>query len=476
MSLTRKIASNAALQVGGRFIGTILGLFTVGIMTRTLGREGYGQFTTAMSFLQFFGILADFGLTLSMTKLLSEKGADEDRIASNVFTLRLVSAAVFFGIAPLAAAFFPYSADVKSGIAVAALSFFFMAVSQVLVGIFQKHLASHLSAIAEVAGRGVLLAGTIMAARSGAGLGGFFLALVVGNALQLAISLATARKFARIRLAFETAVWRRIIAESWPIGLSIAFNLIYLKGDIIALSIFRPQEEVGLYGAAYKVLDVITVVPMIFMGLVLPLLTASWTERRHEEFARRLRRAFDALILAAVPLAVGAFAVSSDLMVLVAGPEFAASGPMLSILMIAGAAVFIAALFGHAVVAIGFQRQMIAAYAADAVISIFLYVTLIPRIGAVGAAWVTVFSEVFILLACGIAVWAKTRVLPSWRGTAVAVIGSAVMYGALKATDGVDVVARILIGMAAYGAVVLASGIATKDALALLGLAPAKRP
>jgi len=475
MSLTKKIASSAGLQIGGRFIGTVLGLFTVGIMTRTLGREGYGEFTTAMSFLQFFGILADFGLTLTMAKLLAEKDADESRVASNIFTLRLVSSAALFSIAPIAAMFFPYSADVKSGIAIASFSFFFMAVSQVLVGVFQKHLASHFAAIAEVAGRSVLLIGTIMAAGSNSPLAGFFLALVAGNALQLAISGIAARRYVQLRFVIDGAVWRRIIHESWPIGLSIAFNLIYLKGDIIALSLFRPQAEVGLYGAAYKVLDVITVIPMIFMGLVLPLLAASWSERKHEEFARRLRRAFDALILAALPLSVGAFAVSSDLMSLVAGTQFAESGKLLSILMIAGATVFLSALFGHAVVAVGLQRQMIVAYAADAIISIFLYIILIPKVGAVGAAWVTVFSEAFILLACAGGVWYKTRVLPSWRGAAVAIVGSAVMYAALVAADGIAVVERILIGMVAYGIVVLASGIATKEALALLGLAPNKR-
>ncbi|MEY4723312.1 MAG: hypothetical protein RLZZ324_825 [Candidatus Parcubacteria bacterium] len=472
MSLSKNIATNAALQVGGRIIGTVLGLFTLGIMTRSLAPTGYGTFTTAMSFLQFFGILADFGLTITMTKLISEHGADEDSVASNVFTMRLATATVLFSIAPVAAAFFPYSSDVRAGIAVAAFSFFFMSVSQVLVGVFQKHLASHLSAAAEVLGRAMLLAGVLFSERTGAGLPGFFFAVVAGNAVQLAYSLAAVRKFVTLRFAADMAVWRKILRESWPIGLSIAFNLIYLKGDVIALSVYRTQDEVGWYGAAYKVLDVITVIPMIFMGLVLPQLTSSWSMHDHDAFARRLRRAFDALVLLAVPLAVGTFAVSTDLMTLVAGRDFAASGPILTVLMLAGSAVFVSALYGHAVVAIGLQRQMIWAYAFDAVASTVLYVTLVRGSGPLAAAWITVFSETFILCACAAAVHAKTRVMPDWRALGVAVCGSAVMFGALRVSSGIEVVARVFIGVAAYGAVVLASGVVSKDALALLGIKP----
>ena len=462
MSLTRKIASNTVIQVGGKFLGTILGLFTVAVMTRSLGRSGYGAFTTVTSFLQFFGILVDFGLTLTMAKMIAEAPGDEDRVASNIFSLRFVSAVVFFGIAPLIAMLFPYSADVKTGITIAALSFFFMTLSQVLIGVFQRHLAAHLAATAEVAGRTALFLGVLTAAHAHAGLSTYIVALAAGNAFQFLLSFLFARRFVRIRFACERNLWKKIIATSWPIGVSIAFNLIYLKGDIIVLSITRTQAEVGLYGAAYKVLDVITVVPMIFMGFVLPVLSAAWIARRREDFTRKLWRAFDFMVLIAVPLAAGTFAVGTDLMRFVGGPAFAASGELLSILMLAGSAVFLSALFGHAVVALGLQRKMIAAYALDALASILLYFFFIPRVGAIGAAWVTVFSETFIMLACGIAVCAKIKTLPPARTFAAAIGASALMFAALHLTANLHVLPRIVIGIVIYTATILVTGVVTR--------------
>ncbi|MEY4744345.1 MAG: hypothetical protein RL272_290 [Candidatus Parcubacteria bacterium] len=468
MSLSRAIASNTVTQIAGKFLGNLFGIITIGVMTRALGRIGYGEFTTAISFLQFFGILVDFGLTLTMTRMISDERADESRVASNIFTLRLLSAVAFFGLAPVLALAFPYAPPVKTSIAIGALSFFAMACSQVLTGIFQKHLATGRAAVADVAGRAVLLAGAILAAARGTGLLGFVAAFVIANAAQFSLSFLFARKFARIRLAFDLATWGAIIRESWPIGVSIAFNLIYLKGDVIILSLTRSQAEVGLYGAAYKVLDVITVIPMIFMGLVLPILASAWSGGRREDFTRRLGKSFDALSLIALPLAFGTAPVAADLMRLVAGDQFAAAGPFLTVLMLAGAAVFWSALFGHAVVAIGMQRKMIAAYAADAALSLGLYAWAVPRYGGLGAAWVTVFSEAFIAAVTAWAVMHAVRHAPPMRTFGLALAASALMAAAVVAAAPFHVLLRIGLGMAVYAVLLAAFGVLKKETFAFL--------
>jgi len=465
MSLKRAIVANTVIQVAGKLLGTIFGILTVGVMTRALGTAGYGAFTTALTFLQFFGILVDFGLTLTMAKLLAEPNADESKVASNILTLRLTTAFVFFGLAPLVALLFPYGTDVRTAISLATISFFAMTGAQALGGLFQKKLATHYAAAAEVTGRTILLIGTLLAAYWGTGLMGFIWALVIGNLVQFAIAFIAASRLVTLRPAFDMALWKRIAHESWPIGISIIFNLIYLKGDVIILSLSRSAAEVGLYGASYKVLDVVTVIPMIFMGIALPILAASWTAGRREEFDRRLSSAFDATALMALPLVFGAWPVAHDLMTLVAGADFAASGPYLAILMLAGAAVFWSGLFGHTVVAIGLQKKMIWAYAADALISLGLYLYYVPLYGAIAAAWVTVFAEVFIALITAIAVITVTKVKLPLRTTTIALIASALMATLVGALDTLPVLLRILIGALTYITLLTATGVLSKSFL-----------
>ena len=465
MSLTRSIIGNAATQVLGKFAGTAIALVTVGIMTRHLKPEGYGAFTTVISYLQFFGTIVDFGLTLTMIRMISEAGADEKKVASNILSIRVASGAFFFGVAPLIALFFPYSGQVKAGIGIAAVSYLCIALSQVLIGVFQKHLAVRLSAAAEIGGRLVFLAGTIFAAVTGAGLTAYIVALTVGNLAQFVLSVIFVRRLVPIRLEFDLPLWKKIFSQSWPIGISIVFNLIYLKGDVLVLSLYRPAAEIGLYGAAYKVLDVITVVPMIFMGISLPVLTKAWTSGNRVDFSWKLGRAFDFLAMLAVPLAFGTYLVADDLMALAAGADFRTSGQYLTILMIAGAAVFWSGLFGHAAVALNLQRKMIWAYAADALLSLPLYFLLVPRYGAPAAAWVTVFSEVFITVvtAAVVLTYTRTRIRLGtfWR----AALASALMSGCIFALGPLPVLARLFSGIAVYGALLCLFGAVTKDML-----------
>lgn len=465
MSASRAIIGNTVVQVAGKFIGLILGLVTMAVMTRSLGAAGFGAFSTATSFLEFFGILVDFGLTLTLTRMISDGKHDESAVTSNILTLRLVSGAVFFGLAPIIALAFPYPPEVKAAITLGALSFFAMSASGVIGGLFQKHLATHKTALADVLGRSTLLAGTVIAAQANAGVLAYIGALVIGNVVQLVVSYAYAAGITRLRLAFDAKMWRTIIHESWPIGVSIAFNLIYLKGDVIILSLSRSQTEVGLYAAAYKVLDVVTVIPMIFMGLVLPILTSTWASGNRDEFVRKLRRAFDALSLMALPLAFGGWVTAKDIMTMVSGDEYAASGPYLAILMVGAATVFWGALFGHAVVALGMQRRMIIAYALDAILSLALYFWAVPRYGGLGAAWVTVFSEAFIMVATGIAVLGTVRRLPSFSVFLRALAASVVMIAAVVAAEPLHVLIRVALGAAVFAVCAFAFGAVTPDVL-----------
>lgn len=467
MSLTRAILNNTAIQVTGKLLGTIFGIVTVGILTRHLGQAGYGQFTTATSFLQFFGILADFGLTLTLLRLIARPEANESKLIANVFSLRLLTATLFFGGAAAVGFLFPYPPAVKLAIAIGSASFFLMSLTSVLSGVFQKHLVTAYAAIAEVAGRATLLLGVWLVSYLGYGLLATILMLIAGNFVQFGLTWLYVRRVAPLRLEFDWPVIRHIITESWPIGISIAFNLVYLKGDIVVLSLFRPDTEIGLYGAAYKVLDVVTVIPMVFMGLALPVLANAWQAGDRGLFKRRLARAFDFMSMLALPLMFGAWAVGHDLMTLIAGAEFRESGTILGILIVGAGLVFWGSLFGHAVVALGLQRKLIWAYAVDAVISFVLYFWLIPRFGSLAAAWVTVFSEGFIAVSVTVAVLLKSGARPSlavfWR----CLLAAGLMMVALQQLPAVPVLVRILIGALVYLAVLLLIGGLKKEMLQL---------
>ena len=418
MSFARAVFWNTIIQTIGRGVSTALGLVFLAVMTRALGPDGFGGFSIVIAFLQFFGIIVDFGLTLTANRMLGEakEKQDDEHLMSNLMTMRFLSALVFLGLAPIiTASFFPYSVAIKQGIIIGALSFLAIIMTQTLVPVLQKNLRMGRVVVAELVGRLVLLVGVGLAAWFKLGMLWFVAVVVVGSLVNYFCLKLLARPFVRLGWSFDFNLWRKIIVTSWPIGISIIFNLVYLKADMIILSVLRPAAEIGFYGAAYRVLDILTGLATMFMGLVLPAMTAAWIATDREKFRRLFQGSFDVMTFVALPVILFGVLLGRPLMILVAGSDFAMAGDILAILIIAMGAVFFSTLFGHIVVVLNKQKPMIWGYAITAVLSLAAYAILIPRFGIWGAAWGTVFSEALIVVITSVVVVKTSRMAPSLR-------------------------------------------------------------
>lgn len=458
MSLARRIAHNTIIQFSGKVVGTGLGLLTVGIMTRYLGQAGFGYYTTIMGFLQFFGILVDFGLTLTTAQMLGHSQWDEKRLFANILSLRIISAVVFLGLAPLVALLFPYPTFVKTGIALCTLSFFFMSLNQIFLGFFQKHLEMAYASLAEVANRVFLLIAIGVAVWMDWGLMSILIAVVLSNIVQFVFLLWPAHRIQPIAWAIDKAIWRDIWQQTWPIALSIALNLLYLKTDILVLSVYRSPEEVGLYGAAYKVVDVLTTFPILFAGLLLPLLSRFWRSGDKQRFAQLTQQGFDAMSIIAWPIVFGTLFVGSDVMALIAGEQFRASGLLLQLLIWASAIIFFNAVFAHAIVALQRQRSTIWAYALTAVVGVAGYFIFIPKYGALGAAAMTIVSEVLVAVLVFAMYMRFSGLRPSLKRWISVFMACAVMSFVLYLLRSTPFLLKFSAAVLTYGLVLLATG------------------
>jgi len=445
----------------------VFGLLTVGLMTRYLGQEGFGQYTTIIAFLQFFGIIVDFGLAVIIVQLISARPAETAKLTSNIFTMRLLTALVFFALAPFLVWLFPYPLIIKWGVAVTAAAMLFTSLNQLVVGLFQRELKMGRATIAEVTGRAIIFLGTLLAVWQGQGLLAIMAAVVVGNFFNFCLSFYFSRSITKIKLAFDWPVWREVLQKTWPIGLSIVFNLIYFKADTVILSLYRSQAEVGVYGAAYKILEVLSVIPYMFMGLILPILSAAWARGETARFKTVMQKAWDFMAIVTLPVLFGGLALAESLIVFVAGPEFAAAGPVLRILLLATAAIYLSTVFNHAVVALGAQKKMLWGFAVVAVISLIGYFWLIPLYSYTAAAGITVVGEVLILLISGAVIYRAVGSLVNFKIFLRAFLASLVMacFLWLGQGNGWGLGWLLLLGVAVYAAALYIVGGVRKELL-----------
>ncbi|HUT22490.1 MAG TPA: flippase [Candidatus Bipolaricaulota bacterium] len=463
MSLTKQLARNTIVQFIGKIATTILGIFVVALMTRYLGPEGFGQYITVVAFLSFFGIIVDFGLSLTATRTVGNPGINIDKYLSNMLTLRVISAFIFLSLAPIVVLFFPYAMEIKLGVAIVVFSFFFISINNILASVFQKELKMFIYSIAEVIGRIVLLAGIATAMYFQANIYLIFWMISLGSFTHLLISYLASRKYVKIKFTFDKDVWLGILKKSWPIAISISCNLLYLKTDTVILSLYWPNADVGLYGAAYRVIDILTMLPALFMGLILPLLAKDWIEKKLDGVKHLLQISFDAMAMMALPVVLGGLVIGEKVMTLIAGSDFAGSGDILKILIFAAGAIFFGTLFGYAVVGVNKQKQMIWGYLATAIVALIGYFVFIPQYGYWAAAAFTVASEVMIMILTGIVVYRAVKFFPSLVNFGKSLVAAGIMAGVIYFLRDLNVIWLILIGMAVYFSLLAVFGVIKKE-------------
>lgn len=398
MELKKKIAQNTVVQVIGKALSTLLGVLALAIMTRYLGTTGFGEYSTIITFVSFFAMSADLGLTLISAQMISDPQENQNKILSNLFSIRLFSALILLGLAPVLVIFFPYNSIVKIGVLIATISYIFPALNQILIALFQKTLKMSQAMIAEVISKVFLVITIFLAIKFNYGLNGILWASVLSAGIGFLLNWLMGKKEAKIILAFDLDIWKKIWKKSWPLATTIILNLLYQKGDIIILSLFKGVDDVGIYGASYRTIEVIGTIPYMFAGIMLPLFTYNWLSQKTEFFKKISQKSFNFMIILAIPLAMGSQFVSKEIITLIAGPDFSESGLALQFLIISTALLFISCIFSHLIIAIDKQKKIIGLYVFTAISSIILYLILIPKLSYLGASLVTIYSNLIILL------------------------------------------------------------------------------
>lgn len=457
----QKVFTNTAGQVIIRGLDVALGVLTLGIITRYLGQENFGHYTTILALLQFFVVLVDFGLYLTLLRELA--AAPEERaehIVRSIVTLRVISSAVMLGVGVAILWATPYPSAIKWGVAAYSLAILSTTVITTLTALYQKHLKIVTVAFVLLLIRIAMLIALFAIIAGRGGLIDILLAGSVTQVLGCLLLIALMRKLPQpmsLRFTVDLAYTREIIKKTWPMAVTVALNLVYFKADTIFLSILKPAADVGLYGASYRVLEIVTTFPHMFMGLVMPILTEHWVAKNYSSLNSVWRKTFVFFSLITLPMVFGAWVVAAPLMKLVAGAEFQASGNILRVLIIAGATIFFGTLYTYLVLVVDRQRAIIKYFAAVAVASLVAYAVFIPVYSYWGAAWVTVATECAIVLAAWRVVREKVTLKIPWREITLITIASAIMAAALYVVRlRLSVIPLILLGTTMYSVLIVA--------------------
>jgi O-antigen/teichoic acid export membrane protein len=413
LSLARSVAWNTALQVGGRIAGLLLSMFLTAILTRHLGLNAFGQMVAATTYVGLFTVLGDAGIYLVAVRRAAQEPARRAVLLGNALALRLTVALVPLGLAWVLVQFVPasrfptYVPAVKLAVAILALNGYLILLNQFLIAVFRLHLRMDLAVLGEMLARVVALGATLLVVALDGGLLAVVAALTAGTLANFLFAWTVARRFERFRPRFDGPLLGDMLRESMVLAVVTLLGLVHFKVDTLLLSVLRSAEDVGVYGVAYRLHEVLVTFPGLFVGLLYPLFARFATEdpvRLRQVF----QRAFDVLLLASVAAGLLVWVLAPHLAVILGAED--AARPM-RILAFALPPVFVGLGFTHLLLAESRQKWLVQLYALLVLANVAGNWLAIQRWSYLGAAAMTVGTE-SLALAVLLVYWLGRR---RWR-------------------------------------------------------------
>ncbi|OGG08614.1 hypothetical protein A2154_00755 [Candidatus Gottesmanbacteria bacterium RBG_16_43_7] len=408
------IMHNTASQLITRLIGTGATFLITLMIARSYGLVLYGDFTKITTFVALFYILTDFGMNAVYLQKSREQEPDGVHWQSLLGTRIILSLVLLFLCTGLLV-FLPtgvgrgYTAFVKFGILLYSLTILFHGIITSANAYFQKKLRYELATLAVAAGSVVsvilVYLGTYIFLPP-AGLLFSVISLAIGALISAACSAALVR--GQVQTLIPHLTVSRILPllrDSLPLALTLVFNLVYFRIDILILTITRSTVEVGVYGLAYKFFEFALVIPTFFMNSLYPILLGAVGResdagageiKLQPEFVRMIRNAGLALLIFSMVVLVIYMTMAPYLTLI--NRQFSESVRALRILSLSLPLFFLSSLGMWVLVTLRRQRLLVGIYFSAMLINIVLNLIFIPSHGYIAAAVITGVTEVVVLV------------------------------------------------------------------------------
>jgi len=175
--------------------------------------------------------------------------------------------------------------------------------------------------------------------------------------------------------------------------------MVYFRVDSFMLGVMKGDHEVGIYNAAYRLVEGVFILPGIVMIVYFPRLA------KKVEFRKNFLRLLGALSGMGLACAILLFLLASLIIRLLYAGGFVESGTVLRLLSAALFFVFCGHLTTQSLVAMDKNKTYLLISGGGAIINIVLNYIFIPTYGAQGAAGVTVLTEALVTLVSGAIAW-----------------------------------------------------------------------
>jgi O-antigen/teichoic acid export membrane protein len=467
------VGRNITVMMGSQLVMWASTFLLMIILPRYLGSEEYGRLFLAMSLAMMAQVFVEFGGLFFVAKEVARDHAGAGALIADSIGLRLGLSAVALVVCILFAVLAGYPSSVILLIAILVAAKVWEGALGVVVAAFQGFERMEFRSVTSIVERVFLslvaVAGVLLGGRS------VYVALVM--ALSTLISMVVGFRFLRrIVPSLPSIRWSAmvdLVRKGAPYLMMSVFAVIYFRINTIMLSLQTTDQIVGWFGAAFRFFDILMFFPTIVNLAIFPVLSRVASD--HGVIARTARRGMEMVMLAALPVGIGAFAFADVIITVLFGAhEFANSIPVLRMLAFGVPIIYVNFVLVSTLIAVDKQKAWSYVALGAIPLSVGLNALLIPLFqsssgnGGIGSALATDITELGIMIAAIILmpryVFAGGMIGKMGK-VGVAGAAMAILVGGLRMLD-LPWLAQAVAGVVLYGVTAVALGAISRGDLA----------
>lgn len=385
MSHAVAVARNAALLMLTNAVQKLLSFVAFAIIADLVGKQVTGEYFHIVSITSIFVAFTDLGLT-SVIIRESAQAIERGRVYLGT-ALKLK--ALLIPVSVIAALLYGWNQGLSSyemmALIVSCLVMTADTLSMMFYGVIRGQRDLRFESFGLFLGQCLSASIGIFAAYSGWGAMGLIAALLVASAWNMVYAYFWTRKL-RIAPDWSDGSMNALVMAAIPFGLSGVFVKIYSYIDSQIIHFYHGDSALGEYAVAYKLTYALQFLPMAFVAALYPSMSHAAKNDR-EQLPNLLMGSLRLMMFFGIGMSVGLSTLASIVIPLVFGEGYVASIAILQILSWVLIPIFLDFPLGSLLNATHRAAQKTVTMGIAMLMNAIVNMLLIPKIGAVGAAW-----------------------------------------------------------------------------------------
>lgn len=379
--------------VGEASVRLFSSLFVL-LLARFVGAAEFGRYSSAFAFASIFTIFVDLGTGAIVTREIARHSDRQQHILHTTHSLKVLSALGALLLIHFLSPFFAVSKDKTT--LVDALGV--VVITYTLLDYFCSMLTGKedmkWEALLKVVCRGIIFLIGIGAILIHASLAGIGLSMAAGAFVSYGIGVQIVRyRFGSFHYEIQLDTLRFLLRSCLPLFGSVFFWAFYDNQDVLLLNHFRvPDNQIGYFAAAIKMIDVLKVYPVLLVGVFFPSLSRL-SLGHSSDFLKRAHRLMRFMGVSAFPLALLIYVLAPFIMVLLYGESYSSATPLLRNLLPAFLGISLNHLFMHVLIARDQEGTLFVGSIIACLSNLLMSWVLIPLYGSLGVCYALVGSE-----------------------------------------------------------------------------------